>query len=51
MEELQGVDYNSIMSMPWSRRKRFVEKKQAVESRKAERAKQAASRAKYRRRR
>jgi len=49
LEELQGGDYDSIMSLPWSRRKRFVEQKQDLEKRKAEQSKQAAARARRRR--
>lgn len=51
LEELQGGGYDNIMSLPWSRRKRFVEKKQRIENRKAEQAKQAASRSRARRHR
>jgi len=49
LEELQGGDYDSTMSLPWSRRKRFVEKKQQLEQRKAEHAKQQANRSRHRR--
>ena len=49
LEELQGGNYDSIMSLPWSRRKRFVEKKQDLERRKADQHKQAAARSRTRR--
>jgi len=45
LEELQSVGYDSIMALPWSRRKRFVEKKNDLEKRKADQARQAANRA------
>jgi len=37
------------MSLPWSRRKRFVEQKQNLEQRKVEQQKQAANRSRRRR--
>lgn len=49
--ELQGGDYDSIMSLPWSRRKRFIEKKQEVEKKRANSGNSGAGRRSYRRRR
>ena len=42
--ELQGETYDSAMRIPWSRRKRFVEKKSKIEANKREAQKQANNR-------
>jgi len=50
--ELQGGTYDSIMGMPYSRRKRFVEQKGRLEeSRRSQAEQQAASARRHARRR
>jgi hypothetical protein len=46
--ELQGGTYNSVMSMPYSRRKRFVEQKQNLESSRRASEEQSAARSRMR---
>ena len=49
--EIQGQPYDSVMELPCSRRKRYVEKKQELEQRRQDKAQQEASRARSRMRR
>jgi hypothetical protein len=46
--ELQGGTYDSVMAMPFSRRKRFVEQKQNLETSRRSNEEQAASKARMR---
>ncbi len=46
--ELQGGTYDSVMAMPFSRRKRFVEQKQNLETSRRSNEEQAATRARMR---
>lgn len=46
--ELQGGTYDSVMAMPYSRRKRFVEQKQTLETSRRANEEQAAARARMR---
>lgn len=49
--ELQGGTYDSVMGMPYSRRKRFVEEKHQLEVNRRASEEQAAMRARSRARR
>ncbi len=46
--ELQGGTYDSVMAIPYSRRKRFVEQKHQLETQRRAREEQAAARARMR---
>lgn len=48
MMELQGGTYDSVMGIPHSRRKRFVEQKDQLEQSRRAQEEQAASRARMR---
>lgn len=49
--EMQGQSYDSVMDIPYSRRKRFVEQKQQLEQRRKDQAQQELSRTRARMRR
>jgi len=46
--EMQGGTYDSVMGMPYSRRKRFVEQKDKLETSRRTQEEQSASRARMR---
>lgn len=49
MEMFEGLDYDSIMSMPSTRRIRMLQRKQQLEQRRADHAKSEAARARAKR--